>query len=107
MRTVARIVDDPAAKWGFRRDQATYEDAEKITGFRMDRRSSYLITRNDVVEQEGQCTVECSGCSCDCSSCSYGYNTHKASGCRECGGTGKRRLYFGFPPSPPKNRIRP
>lgn len=102
MRKVTRIVEDPAAKWGVRRELATYEDAEKITGFRLDRRSNFLITRAGEVEQEAECTVECSGCSCECSSCSYGYATHKASGCRECGGTGKRRMYFGFPPSPPK-----
>lgn len=54
MRTVTRIVDDPTAKWGFRREAATYEEAEKITGFRLDRRSNFLITRGNEVEQEAQ-----------------------------------------------------
>lgn len=102
MRTVTRIIADPSAKWGFRREPSTYEEAEKITGFRLDRRSNFLINRDNEVEQEAQCTMECSGCSCDCSSCSYGYNAHPATGCQECGYTGKRRMFFGFPPSPPK-----
>ena len=104
MRTVTRIIDDPTAKWGFRREPATYEEAENITGFRLDRRSNFLISREGEVEQLGQCTMECSGCSCDCSSCSYGYNAHKASGCRECGYTGKRRMHFGFPPASPDRK---
>ncbi|MBD8671589.1 hypothetical protein [Pseudomonas lurida] len=101
MRTVTRIVADPSAQWGFRREAASYEEAEKITGFRLDRRINYSINREGEVEQHGVCTLECSGCSCDCSSCSEGYGAHKASGCRECGGTGKRRMYFGFPPTRP------
>ncbi|MDD1966129.1 hypothetical protein NPS29_12440 [Pseudomonas putida] len=104
MRTVVRIVEDPSAKWGFRRESATYEDAEKITGFRLDRRSSFLILRDGRVEQIGVATIGCSGCSCDCSSCSYGYNAHGASGCEECGYTGKRRVHFGFPPTPPSRK---
>lgn len=104
MRTVRQFVDDPSAKYGFRSLPATYEDAEKITGFRLDQRSGFLITRNDEVEQEAQCTVKSSGCSCDCSSCSNGYNAHKASRFQECGGTGKRRMYFDLLPSPPKRK---
>lgn len=101
MRTVFRIVDDPSAEYGFRREPATYDEAERITGFRLDRRVNYLILRDGEVEQLGVATMECSGCSCDCSSCSYGYNAHQASGCSECGYTGRRRMHFGFPPSPP------
>lgn len=102
MRTVTRIVDDPAAAWGFRREPATYEDAEAITGFRLDRRSNYMISQHGEVEQLSWCTLRCSGCSCDCSSCSYGYDTHESSGCEECGYTGKRRHHFGFPPRAPQ-----
>ena len=102
MRKVTRTVDDPTAKWGFRVIPATYEEAEKITGFRLDRRHNYSINRDGEVEVLGVCSVECSGCSCDCSSCSYGYNSHPAAGCRECGYTGRSRMYFGYPPSPPR-----
>ncbi|WP_146749676.1 MULTISPECIES: hypothetical protein [unclassified Pseudomonas] len=104
MRTVLRIVDDSTAKYGFRREPATYEEAEKLTGFRLDRRVNYLILRSNKVEQIGVATVGCSGCSCDCSSCSYGYNAHEPSGCYECGYTGRRRVHFGFPPSPPARK---
>ncbi|WP_146024530.1 MULTISPECIES: hypothetical protein [unclassified Pseudomonas] len=102
MRKVTRTVDDPTAKWGFRIIPATYEEAEKITVFRLDRRHNYSINREGEVEVLGVCSVECSGCSCDCSSCSYGYNAHPAAGCRECGYTGRSRMYFGYPPSPPR-----
>lgn len=102
MRKVTRTVDDPAAKWGFRVVPATYEEAEKITGFRLDRRHNYCINREGEVEVLGVCSVDCSGCSCDCSSCSYGYNAHQPAGCRECGYTGRSRIHFGYPPSPPK-----
>jgi len=33
MRKVSRFIDDPAARFGLRCVPATYEDAEKITGF--------------------------------------------------------------------------
>ncbi|MBC3465048.1 hypothetical protein [Pseudomonas sp. RW10S2] len=102
MRKVTRTVDDPTAKWGFRVVPATYEEAEKITGFRLDRRHNYCINREGEVEVLGVCSVECSGCRCDCSSCSYGYNAHAPSGCRECGYTGRVRMYYGYPPTPPR-----
>ena len=91
MRTVRRFVDDPTAQYGFRSVPATYEDAEKITGFRLDRRVNYSISQEGEVEQESWCTLDCSGCSCG-----------PSTGCSECGYTGKRRHYFGFPPSPPE-----
>ena len=61
MRTVTRIVADETAKYGFRRQPATYEDAEKITGFRLDRRRNHTITREGEVEVEDVCSVQCSG----------------------------------------------
>lgn len=101
MKTVRRIVGDPTAQYGFRVELATYEDAEKITGFRLDRRVNYSINREGEVEQHGCCTLNCSGCSCGCEGgCGCGPST----GCSECGYTGKRRHYFGFPPSPPRNK---
>lgn len=101
MRKVSRFVDDPKAHFGFRSVPATYEDAEKIIGFRLDRRINYLITQEGEVEQESWCTLDCSGCSCGCEGgCGCGPST----GCSECGYTGKSRHYFSFPPSPPKRK---
>ncbi len=101
MRKVSRFVDDHKAQYGFRSVPATYEDAEKITGFRLDRRINYLITQEGEVEQESWCTLDCSGCSCGCEGgCSCGPST----GCSECGYTGKSRHYFSFPPSPPERK---
>lgn len=37
MEKVSRFINNPAARYAFRSVQATYEDAEKITGFRLDR----------------------------------------------------------------------
>ena len=101
MRAVTRFVDDSSAKYGFRSELATYEDAEQITGFRLDRRINYSITQEGEVEQESWCTLECSGCSCGCEGgCSCGPSV----GCSECGYTGKRRHHFGFPTSPPDRK---
>jgi len=77
---------------------AAYTVAEKLTGFRLERRTNYLIKRNGQDKQIQTCTLECSGCSCDCGAeyrCSY-----EASDCSKCGHTGKRRMTFGFPGSP-------
>lgn len=52
MRKVSRFIDDPVARFGFRSVPATYEDAEKITGFRLDRRINYRITQKGEIEQE-------------------------------------------------------
>ncbi len=101
MRKVTRVIDDPAATYGFRMEAATYEEAEKIIGFRLDRRINYSINREGEVEQDGWCTLDCSGCSCGCEGgCSCG----PSAGCSECGYTGKRRTYFSFPPSPPERK---
>ncbi len=101
MRKVSRFIDDPAARFGFRCVPATYEDAEKVTGFRLDRRINYFINREGEVEQESWCTLDCSGCSCGCEGgCSCGPST----GCSECGYTGRRRHFFSFPPSPQERK---
>ena len=101
MRAVRRFIDDPAAQYGFRSVPATYEDAEKITGFRLDRRINYAITQEGEVEQESWCTLDCSGYSCGCEGgCSCGQPAR----CSECGYTGKQRHHFGFPPSPPDRK---
>ncbi|MGA8134051.1 MAG: hypothetical protein WCA48_07850 [Pseudomonas gingeri] len=59
MRTVTRIVSDKTVKRGFRLMPATYEEAEKITGFRLDRRRNHTITREGEVEVEDVCSVQC------------------------------------------------
>lgn len=101
MRTVRRFADAPTAQYGFRALPATYEDAENITGFRLDRRVNYSISQEREVEQESWCTLDCSGCSCGCEGgCCCG----PSAGCSECGYTGKRRHYFGFPPFPPERK---
>ena len=71
----------------FHDDQpATYEQAEKIAGQRLDRRKNYAIIDGQVAE------------SCEwsqaCSGCYEGYDIANASGlgCDECGYTGRRRL---------------
>lgn len=103
MRKVTRFVNDTAEQYGFRLESATYEDAEKIAGFRLDRRINYCITSEGEVEQTGWCTLSCSGCSCGCEG---GCGCGPSSGCSECGYTGKRRHYFSFPPLPPAERTR-
>jgi hypothetical protein len=97
MRSVRRFVDDPSAEYGFRSVPATYEDAEKITGFRLDRRINYSISVEGEVEQDSWCALDCSGCGCGC-------GCGPSTGCSECGITGKRRHHFGFPPSPPDRK---
>lgn len=75
---------------------SSYETADRLAGFRLDRRSNYFIDRYDgslQVLQEGYWTTGCSGCSCDCGC----YGGHGAAGCSECGYTGKRRMYFQVP----------
>ncbi len=82
---------------------STHEEAESITGFRLDRRLNYSIGESGEVEEEGFCTLRCSGCSCGCEGgCSCG----DGMGCRECGYTGRRRTFFGFPARTPEERKR-
>lgn len=76
-------------------------EAEKIAGFRVDRRRRYAVNDDRspcdvsgaVIFALGKYTLPCSGCNCDCHpGCSHG-----ASGCDECGYTGKRRTSFWAP----------
>lgn len=81
----------------------THEAAEALAGFRLDRRINYWIGEGGEVEEEGVYTGRCSGCSCGCEGgCSCG----DGMGCRECGYTGRRRMYFGFPARTPEERKR-
>ncbi|MCY1341526.1 hypothetical protein D9M68_138730 [compost metagenome] len=83
-------------------EPSTHEEAERIAGFKLDRRLNYAITGDGEVEEEGVCTLRCSGCSCGCEGgCSCG---DVGFGCRECGYTGKRRHYFGLPARTPEQR---
>jgi len=68
---------------------ATYEQAESITGYKLDRRKSYAIIEEEVCE-----LISWSQC---CSGCSYGGEEAgsilpRGAGCDECGYTGRRRL---------------
>lgn len=72
-----------------------------VVRFGLDRRRVY--TRGSIGESVPvlgivcRFTTACSGCICDCHpGCGHG-----ASGCRECGYTGKRRQSFGDPVSIP------
>lgn len=64
---------------------ATYEQAEKIAGRRLDRRKSYAII-------DGQVAESCIW-SQACSGCYSGHDLHLGigNGCSECGHTGRRR----------------
>jgi hypothetical protein len=75
--------------------QLSIADAERLHGSRVDRRKKYASHDNESPHDSGAkifelCTFTsaCSGCSCECSmpyACGHG-----ASGCKECGYTGKR-----------------
>jgi hypothetical protein len=101
MPKVMRSVADPSAEYGFRVEPASYEQAEEVAGFRLDRRRKYWITEDGEVEEEGVVTLSCSGCSCGCEG---GCGCGPSSGCSECGYTGKRRFYFGYPAQSPEQR---
>lgn len=66
MPKVMRWVADQSAEHSFRIEPATYEQAKKAAGFRLDRRRNYWITEDVEVEEEGVVTLGCSGCSCGC-----------------------------------------
>jgi len=80
MRNVYRYADNAMTL-------ATYEEAEKLAGFRLDRRKHYLIEGGQVQEQ-GRFTMRCSGCCCGCEMGGCGCGN---GGCRECGYTGRTR----------------
>lgn len=63
---------------------STYEKADKIAGFRLDRRKNYAIINGEVCEATSW-TQECSGCN--------------GAGCDECGHTGRRRQSHWVPVS--------
>lgn len=99
MPSVMRMTDD-----GWK--PATYEEAERLAGFKLDRRLNYSITQVGEVEEDGVVTLACSGCRCGCEGgCSCGTG-ERGYGCHECGYTGRRRVYFGFPARSPKQRRR-
>lgn len=96
-----RVMRHTAKGWKL----ATYEQAERLAGFKLDRRLNYSITQDGEVEEDGVVTLPCSGCKCDtyggCNCCGI-----RGAGCRECGYTGRSRIYFGFPARTPGERRR-
>jgi hypothetical protein len=66
---------------------ATYKEADKLAGFRLDRRKHYLIEGSEV-QEKGYFTTRCSGCCCGCEMGGCGCGNV---GCRECGYTGRTR----------------
>jgi hypothetical protein len=86
MGKVTKLVTDPDGN--NMRLPASFAQAEEQAGVRLDRRRNYFMTTKAVFVLVTE-TMACSGCSCDCGDM-YGCN-HGASGCRECGYTGKRR----------------
>lgn len=81
-------------------EPVTAEKAEKLTGFRLDRRRKYfkpkgLAPQETAIFVQSTYTHTCSGC---CEPGDYGlyttdpeHNCSVGSGCEECGYTGKRR----------------
>lgn len=75
-------------------DEITIVEAEAVAGRRLDRRRKYALLDGELCEL-ARYSVNCSGCSC---ACSDGYPCcHGGCGCRECGGSGKRRMREWFP----------
>ena len=79
--------------------ELTIAEAEKIAGRRLDRRRKYAVDDDVDADPEfplfslARWAQGCSGCSCDCHpGCSHG-----ASGCHECGYTGRRRIVMWLP----------
>lgn len=98
---MAHVMRFTGEKW----ELSSHEEAEQITGFKLDRRLNYSINEDREVEEDGVCTMPCSGCKCDayggCNCCG-----ERGAGCRECGYTGKRRIFFGYPARTPEQRKR-
>jgi hypothetical protein len=75
--------------------EVTAVEAERVAGFRVDRRRAYAVNEDGspcdvsgaLIFTTCQFTAPCSGCNCDCrEGCGHG-----AGGCEECGYTGKHR----------------
>ena len=62
-----------------------------ISELNLDRRHKWEVFEGKVCHP-AKISLPCSGCSCDCGD-GYGCN-HEPAGCRECGGSGKRRMIF-------------
>lgn len=84
--------------------ELTITEAENIAGVRLDRRRKYAANHDGAADiNTGAKVYElhtetglCSGCACDCHpGCNHG-----ASGCHECGYTGKRRSQMWIPHLP-------
>ena len=89
-----KVIERTKGKNRFEYDDipSTFEKAEKIAGKRLDRRGSYCILDGEVLRLE-KWTSACSGCTPD-----DPYITAAIGhGCRECGGTGKRRMSYFLP----------
>ena len=78
--------------------ELTIPEAEALAGERLDRRRKYATTDDGqpwsvsgkLVFALARWTQACSGCNCDCGD---GYPcSHGASGCEECGYTGRSRI---------------
>jgi len=65
---------------GVKDEPSTFEKAEKVAGFKLDKRRNYAIIQNEV-RQLAKWTQPCSGCSDD----SEYSNASRGSGCSECG----------------------
>lgn len=70
----------------------SFDDAEKITGFRLDRRKNYLIAKGEI-RQLKKWTQVCSGCSDD----SEYSSPSRGAGCHECGYHGVTRVGMYLP----------
>lgn len=72
----------------------SWDEADKLAGFRLDRRKSWAFLNGKLCEPV-RWTQSCSGCSCDCGD-GYGCG-HGAGGCEECGYHGRVRLCMWVP----------
>ncbi len=81
--------------------EITIAEAEALAGSRLDRRRKYAANSDGSADELSGAKIYilhtetglCSGCACDCHpGCGHG-----ASGCQECGYTGKRRFQMWVP----------
>jgi hypothetical protein len=81
--------------------EITWREAEKLAGFRVDRRKRYAKHNDEskcemsgaVIFELCKWTGVCTGCECD----SYGFQSSKNTGCWECGYTGVRKKAMWVP----------